>query len=190
MDDAFSTRDIARYCGVSRVTVWKWIKRGLLPASRDSAGRYVVSKDMLQRFLRRQGYAVDPKVFQRPKRVLIVDDEPSVVEVVSRALHQIQADIHVATADDGFEAGLQTATFRPDLLILDLMMPRMNGFQVCRLIRQDPTASYTKILIITAFGSRENIDRAIAAGADDVQHKPIEINGLKRKVTALLGIDG
>jgi CheY-like chemotaxis protein len=188
MDDTLSTREVAAFCHVNRVTVWKWIKRGELPATHNSQGHYTVSRDNLYRFLLRRGYPVDPTLFERPKRVLIIDDEPPVVEVVSRALHTIDADIRIATAEDGFEAGLQMAAFRPDLLVLDLMMPRMNGFQVCRLVRLDPTTTHTKILIITAYGSRANVEQALAAGADDIQHKPVEVNAFKRKVGALLNM--
>jgi CheY-like chemotaxis protein len=186
MNDTLSTGEVAAICHVSRVTVWKWIKCGELHAGRNSQGHYAVPRETLQRFLLRKGYPVDPALFRRPNRVLIIDDEPTVVEVVSRALYGIDGGIRIATAEDGFEAGLQMATFRPDLLILDLMMPRMNGFQVCRLVRQDPAMAHTKILVITAYGSRENVARALAAGADEVYLKPVEIQTFKQKASALL----
>ncbi|MBC7238092.1 MAG: response regulator [Chloroflexi bacterium] len=189
MVDAFSTGEVAQYCGVSRVTVWKWIKRGLLQGSRDAVGRYTIPAEAFRRFLVSRDYPVDPLLLQRSKRVLVVDDESALVEIIERALRQIDERIEVATAEDGFEAGLQTATFQPDLLILDLMMPRLDGFQVCRLIRQDPATAHIKILVVTAYGSRENVQRALAAGADALMHKPIEINRLRRQVSALLGLD-
>ncbi len=188
-DDTLSTGEFAALCGVSRVTVWKWIKRGELAAVRDSQGRYAIPRDSLRPFLLRKGYPVDPALFKRPKRVLIIDDEPSVVEVVSRALYGIDDGIRIATAEDGFEAGLQMAAFRPDLLILDLMMPRMDGFQVCRLVRQDPAMAHTRILVITAYGSRDNVAQALAAGADEVYLKPVEIQAFKRKVGMLLHLN-
>ncbi len=186
MDDTLSTSEVAALCHVNRITVWRWIKRGELDAVRDSQGRYAISRDMLHRFLSRKGYPADPALFKRPNRVLIIDDEPPVVEVVSRALYGIDGGIRIATAEDGFEAGLQMATFKPDLLILDLMMPRMNGFQVCRLVRQDPAMAHTRILVITAYGSRDNVARALAAGADEVYLKPVEIQAFRQKVGALL----
>jgi excisionase family DNA binding protein len=184
--DTFSTSEVAVLCQVSRVTVWKWIKRGELYAVRNSQGHYAIPRETLRRFLSRKGYPVDPTLFQPSNRVLIIDDEPPVVEVVSRVLYGLDGGIRIATAEDGFEAGLQMAAFRPDLLILDLMMPRMNGFHVCRLVRQDPTMAHTRILIITGYGSRDNVVRALAAGADDVYQKPVELRAFKRRVGALL----
>ena len=186
MNDTFSTSEVAALCHVSRITVWKWIKRGELSAVRNSRGHYAIPRDTLHQFLLRKGYPVDPALFKRPNRVLIIDDEPPVVEVVSRALYGLDGGIRIATAEDGFEAGLQMAAFQPDLLILDLMMPRMNGFQVCRLVRQDPAMAHTRILVITAYGSRDNVARALAAGADAVYHKPVELQAFKRNVGALL----
>jgi excisionase family DNA binding protein len=184
--DTFSTSEVAVLCQVSRVTVWKWIKRGDLYALRNSQGNYAIPRETLRRFLSRKGYPVDPVLFKRSNRVLIIDDEPPVVEVVSRALYGMDGGIRIATAEDGLEAGLQMAAFKPDLLILDLMMPRMNGFQVCRLVRQDPIMAHTRILVITGYGSRDNVVRALAAGADDVYQKPVELQAFKRRVGALL----
>jgi two-component system, cell cycle response regulator len=95
----------------------------------------------------------------------------------------------LATASDGFEAGLQVATFKPHLVLLDLLMPHIDGFEVCRLIRANPATAHTRILIITAFGRYENIQRALKAGADDFLHKPLELEQLKSKVSSLLAED-
>ena len=120
------------------------------------------------------------------KRVLIIDDEPTIVEVVVRAVQQLGESVEVATAGDGFEAGLQIATFKPDLLILDLMMPQIDGFEVCRVVRRSPTTAHIKILIVTAYGIHENIERALESGADDFMHKPLNITSLIAKVGSLL----
>ena len=182
-----STREIASYCHVSPVTVWKWIKDGKLHASRLSSGHYRVDRPVLKAFLQRRGVPIDPEVFSEPtKRVLVIDDEPAVVEIVTRGLRQFVEGLQMATARDGFEAGLQVATFKPILLILDLMMPGIDGFQVCQLIRQNPATAHSKILIITAFGNHQNIQRALKAGADDYMHKPLDLARLKEKVLALL----
>ena len=186
-----STREVADCCHVSPVTVWKWIKDGKLPARRLSSGHYRVDRPVLKAFLQRRGAPIDPEVFAEPtKRVLIIDDEPAVVEIVTRGLRQSGEGLQLATARGGFEAGLQVATFKPALLILDLMMPGIDGFQVCQLIRQNPATAHSKILVITAFGNHENIRRALQAGADDFMHKPLDLERLREKVLALLDDDG
>ena len=186
-DKPLTTGEVAKYCHVSSAAVWKWIKQGKLSAYRLPGGRYRIEKAALKGFLREHNMPIAHEFFRKKvKRVLVIDDEPSVVEIAGRALHQIGEDVVVATAGDGFEAGLQVATFKPDLLILDLMMPGIDGFQVCRLIRRNPATSHIKILIITAYGSHENLQRALDAGADDFMHKPVDIEYLKDKAMSLL----
>jgi DNA-binding response OmpR family regulator len=118
-------------------------------------------------------------------RILIVDDEPETVEILLRTLQRLD-HVELATASDGFVAGLQLATFKPHLLVLDLMMPQIDGFEVCRIVRRSPASAYAKILVVTAFGDHENIKRALQAGANDFMHKPIDLLELGEKVKALL----
>ena len=186
-DAPLSTGDVARYCGVSPGAVWKWVKKGRLKAYRVPGGQYRIERGTFKAFLRENDMPVDPSFFARPvKRVLIIDDEPTIVEVVARAVQQLGESVEVATAADGFEAELQIATFKPDLLVLDLMMPQVDGFEVCRLVRRSPNTAHMKILIVTAYGIHENIERALRAGADDFMHKPLNIPSLVAKVGGLL----
>ena len=190
LNEPLSTREIADYCGVSSVAAWKWIKAGKLPAFRNANGHYRVDRGVFKAFLRSRDELIDPSFFEPgARRILVIDDEEVILEVANRALLQFGNDVEVATASDGFEAGLQVATFRPDLLILDLMMPGVDGFQVCRFLRQNPATAHTKILIITAYGSHENIQRALDAGANDFMHKPVDLQELYNKAMALLNAD-
>jgi two-component system, OmpR family, response regulator VicR len=186
-DRPLTSGDVARLCHVSQVAVWKWIKKGKLKAYRFPGGHYRIEPGAFREFIKQNNIPVDAS-FAMPtrKRVLIIDDEPSVVEVATRAVQRLGKDVIIATAGDGFEAGLQVATFRPDLLLLDLMMPGMDGFQVCRLVRNSPATAHVKIIIITAFGSHENLQRALQAGADDFIHKPVDLDRLLDKVRAFL----
>jgi excisionase family DNA binding protein len=172
---------------VSQVAVWKWITQGKLKAYRLPGGHYRVEKGALKAFLLEYEMPLDSAFFARPvQRVLVVDDEATVVEVIVRALQRLGSAVEMATATDGFEAGLQVATFKPDLLILDLMMPHMDGFEVCRAVRRNPATAHIKILIVTAYGGHSNIQRALDGGANDFLHKPLDIAQLTDKVRALL----
>jgi excisionase family DNA binding protein len=182
-----TTSEVARYCHVSHVAVWKWIHKGKLKAYRLPSGHYRVERGALAAFLRERGKPIDPALIVAPqRRVLIIDDEPTVVEIVVRTLQRL-GDVELATATDGFEAGLQVATFRPSLLVLDLMMPHVDGFEVCRIVRRNPATAHIKILIITAFGEHRNIQRALEVGANDFLIKPLDIAQLTDKVRLLLG---
>ncbi|HUG37129.1 MAG TPA: response regulator [Candidatus Limnocylindrales bacterium] len=102
--------------------------------------------------------------------VLVVDDEPPILELVRFTLEDEQ--IRIVEASDG-AAALETArTERPDLILLDVQMPRMNGFEVCRRIRQDPALSHTRIVMLTAADQEADRARGLAAGADEYLAKP------------------
>jgi len=181
-----TTGDVARYCQVSPVTVFRWIKNGKLKAYTTPGGHHRIRQSDFRDFLISNGMPIDEAFFsgRTRKRILIVDDEPNVLTVMARALEK--GPYELETALDGFEAGMKLSDFRPDLLILDLMMPRVNGFEVCELIRSTSNYQHMKILIVTGYASEENITRALEAGADDYLKKPLNIHELQQKVEALL----
>jgi len=183
-----TTGDVARYCQVSSVTVFRWIKSGKLKAYTTPGGHFRIRQSDLRDFLISNGMPIEPALFKDSsrKRVLVVDDKPDVLMVISRALTEGPDEYEVETAQDGFEAGLKLADFQPDLLILDLMMPRVNGFEVCELIRSTPNYQHIKILIVTGYASKDNIARALEAGADDYLEKPLNLHELQQKVRMLL----
>ncbi|MBW2113185.1 MAG: response regulator [Deltaproteobacteria bacterium] len=95
------------------------------------------------------------------------------------------------TASSGFEAGAKVATFRPGLIILDLLMPEMSGFELCRLIKEDPKTSHIKVLaVVTGFDTKEHRERIMKAGADGYMAKPLSREGLLRHVKGLFNGDG
>jgi len=186
-DEPLTTSQVARWCRVTPVAVWKWIKQGKLAAYKLSNGQYRIERRALKAYLQANDLPVPPDLVpETPQRILIVDDEPTTVEILVRTLQRLGRKVELATAGDGFVAGLQLATFKPSLLVLDLMMPQIDGFEVCRIVRRDLASTYTKILIVTAYGDHDNIARALEAGANDFLHKPIDISQLTEKVQALL----
>jgi excisionase family DNA binding protein len=185
-DKLLTTGDVARYCQVSPVTVFRWIKDGKLKAYTTPGGHHRVRQSDFRTFLISSGMPIDEGFFsgRTHKHILIVDDEPDVIEIVSRALKEGPYELETAT--DGFEAGMKLSDFKPDLLILDLMMPRVNGFEVCELVRSNSTHHQVKILIVTGYANEENIARALEAGADDYLAKPLNIHELQQKVKEML----
>ena len=96
--------------------------------------------------------------------------------------HQYETEV----ASSGFEAGAKVMKFKPGLIILDLIMPEMSGFEVCRLIKKDPDTSHIKILTITGYDTEENRDRIMEAGADGYLAKPVVMDTLLQHVENLL----
>jgi DNA-binding response OmpR family regulator len=119
-------------------------------------------------------------------KVVVVDDDPAVLDLVTSILRVARAD--VATAVDG-EAGLALAqVVRPDVVFLDIMMPRMNGYEVCRVLKGSPNAP--KIVMITAMTSSEDELAALAAGADDYIRKPFRPEDILKAVGFPVASDG
>ncbi len=123
-----------------------------------------------------------------PQRILIVDDEPNIV--ISLEYLMKREGYEVATAGDG-EAALEAlATAAPDLVILDVMLPKMNGFEVCRRMRADPRWRGTRVLMLTAKGRDTEVQKGLGLGADLYVTKPFSTKELVAQVRQLLASAG
>jgi excisionase family DNA binding protein len=188
-EDLLTTGAIARYCEVSTNAVKKWIRQSDLPAFRTPGGHFRVSREAFRSFLERHGMPVSAAFFaSRAPRVLIADDEPVVRELVRELVLSATTDpVVVETAEDGYDALLKVGDFKPDLLILDLKMPRMDGFEACRSIRGNPHTAHIRIVAMTGFSGAGNRERILAAGAHTCFDKPLAIGPFQDTVRALLG---
>lgn len=119
------------------------------------------------------------------KKVLICDDEPYILESVSYVARE--AGFEVLTAEDGEQALRLAREQRPDLMFLDLMIPRMNGFQVCRALKQDPATSRIHVIILTARGQELDRIKGKEVGADDYFTKPFSPRKLRQRLHEVLG---
>jgi DNA-binding response OmpR family regulator len=119
------------------------------------------------------------------KKILIVDDEPNIV--MSLEFLMKKAGFEVAVAVDGEEALAQVARLNPDLVLLDVMMPKKSGYEVCEALRADPARGGMKIVMLTAKGRDTEVAKGMALGADAYVTKPFSTKDLVAQVTALLG---
>lgn len=117
-------------------------------------------------------------------RILIVDDNQPNCELLEAYLIGLDCDVEFAA--DGREALEKVRTFRPDLILLDVMMPRLSGFEVCRTLKDDPATSRTMILMVTALNELGDIERAVQAGTDDFLSKPVNKIELLKRVENML----
>ncbi|MBC5767261.1 adenylate/guanylate cyclase domain-containing response regulator [Ramlibacter albus] len=122
----------------------------------------------------------------KPGRVLVVDDTPLNVKLLVDALGV--AGYHVASASSGEEALASVAAQAPDIVLLDVMMPGMNGFEVCEKLRADPATALLPVVLVTALDGKDDRIRGIEAGADDFLTKPINKHELLARVKSLLRI--
>ena len=120
------------------------------------------------------------------RKILIADDNLTNVELLEAYLSE--ADCRIAVATDGRETLDKVAEFQPDLILLDIMMPKLSGFEVCRKVKKDPATKQIMILMVTALNELGDIERAVAAGCDDFLSKPINKLELLKRVETMLRI--
>ena len=181
-----SIEQVASYCDVRPRTVANWVRTGKLPAITTEGGAPAIRQDDFIAFLEERGEPIPVDFIEDNKhRVLIVDDDPEVLRTLTDMFNTLAA-CTVKTALDGVEAGLRLTTFRPHLVVLDLMMPRLDGFTVCAHIKTEPATAGTPVLVITGDSSEQTIERILAAGADGYLVKPIRLSQLRRAVGELL----
>jgi CheY-like chemotaxis protein len=118
----------------------------------------------------------------------VVDDDLIIVETIVQALEEDEFDYEVISASDGFEAGLQVNHFAPHLLILDIMMPDIKGYEVCKKIKDNPATRDTKIIVLSAYLDEDKFKKMKENGADACYSKPLPLPQLKEEVARLLGL--
>jgi excisionase family DNA binding protein len=185
----FTTFEAAKLCHVSPLSIINWVNAGRLPAFRTPGGHRRIRRDDLARFMRENGIPLPEDLRDgsgRP-RVLVVDDEAGIREVIAASLaSRATQPYEVMTAADGFEAGRLVATFRPDVVLLDLRMPGLDGFQVCRTIKADPETSSTIVIALTGYHTPETEARIVECGAVRCLAKPIEPSAVATSIDAVI----
>lgn len=130
--------------------------------------------------------AINSETFQPQSTVMVVDDNPQNVELLTAFLESLP--VKIVTASDGAEALEKVQEHNPDLILLDIMMPRMSGFQVCRKLKSDTKTRDIQILIVTALNELGDIEQASECGTDDFVSKPVNKFELLTRVKSLLRV--
>jgi excisionase family DNA binding protein len=157
--------EVAQRLLVATVTVRLWASKGLLPSVTTLGGHRRFLAADVDAFVAHHQQA---RTHYRapPKRVLIIDDDEYFSQHLARLIIASSSGVVVDVANDGFSAGLKCEALRPDVVTLDLQMPTMDGYEVCAMLRAMFGKTKPRIVALTAFASRKNIARIIAAGAD------------------------
>ena len=187
MEDTLTVYKASQLCKVSSKSIINWIDGGHIKAYKTVGGHRRIKRMDLEEFMQRQGIPIprEEPVNDR-KKILVVDDDPIIVETIVQALEEDEFDYEVISAGDGFEAGLQVNHFRPDLLILDIMMPDIKGNEVCRKIKSNSDTRHTKIIVLSAYLDEDKFKEMKEYGADMCFSKPLPLPQLKEEVSRLL----
>lgn len=170
--DILSTHDVARFCKVTPRTVLRWVDSGILPGYQTGGGRRRVQREDLLRFMKERGMEIPEELFVVRNRIALVDDDALHVKTMERALRAFSTTLDVRSANDGFAAGALLYSFRPHLVFLDLIMPGMDGFEVCRRIRADPEFEGVGICVVSGHLTPVVKARLRELGADECLAKP------------------
>jgi len=189
MDDILTVFQASKHCNVSPKTIINWIEAGHINAYKTVGGHRRIKKSDLEDFMRKQGIPLPEKELNSErKRILIVDDDPIIVETIVQALEEEEYNYEIVSASDGFEAGLQVNHFKPHLLILDIMMPDIKGYEVCRRIKTNEETKDTKIIVLSAYLDDEKFKKMKEYGADLCFSKPLPLPQLREEVAKSLGL--
>ena len=181
----FTTGEAAEICGLSQQTIIRCFDSGQLGGFRVPGSKFRrIPRDKLLRFIKENGIPLDGLESDKT-RVLVVDDDPDIVELLVDALAS-DGRFEVRTANTGFDAGVEANRFRPDVVILDYMLPDINGNVVCKTIRESEDLQYTRILIISGVVNRAEVDGLLEAGADDFIKKPFNIETVIERIVELV----
>ncbi len=183
----FTTGEAAEICKVSQQTIIRCFDSGRLQGFRVPGSKFRrIPRAELLRFMRTNDIPTDVLESTR-KRILVVDDDEQIVELFVDVLGRDDR-FEVKTAKTGYDAGLLTEQFKPHLILLDYMLPDINGNLVCDRVRANPDFARTKIIIVSGVVNREEIDELLQSGADDFMKKPFNINDLVDRLAELLEV--
>ena len=188
MKTVFTTGEAAKICKVSQQTIIRCFDNGTLKGFRVPGSRFRrIPRDQLFAFMKDNGIPTDA-LESGKRKVLIVDDDVELVELMVDVFER-DGRFDVRSANNGFDAGMLVKEFRPDLVVLDVMLPDINGKEVCQRVRSDGNLEAVKIICISGMVEQDKIAELRVAGADDFLNKPFPIEKLLERSCDLLDIE-
>ena len=182
----FTTFAIAKMLGVYPSTIANWVDSGKLKAFNTPGGHRRVLPEDLRGFLKQHNMPFPAVLVSEDTKILVVDDDPKILELVTGFLKTAKKGYQILTAADGFEAGRLLGLHDPQLVVLDLKLPGIDGFEVCRQIKEQHIR--TKVLAITGYDNEENKQRIMKAGADGYLGKPFRMAKFLEECERLLSL--
>src|SRR6188472_3109437 len=188
MKTVFTTGEAAKICKVSQQTIIRCFDNGQLKGFRVPGSRFRrIPREMLYKFMKDNGIPTDA-LESGKRKVLLVDDDVELVELMTKVLEE-DGRFEVRVATTGFDAGMMVKEYRPDLIVLDVMLPDINGKEVCQRVRSDKTMDDVRIICISGMIEHEKIEEVRDSGANDFLQKPFEIEDLIERMCGMLEIE-
>lgn len=176
-----TTSKAGKICGVARSTISKWIDEGALNAFVTPGGHRKITEQDLNDFLRKSDNRPTSK-FREKKRILIVDDNPNDISLLEAAFLPASDRYEVYAASSGFQAIYKIGEVKPHIIILDIVMPDMNGFKVCERIKNNTETKDIKVIVVTAYPDKMKKKEAYQCAADAFFRKPIDLKKIVKTI--------
>ena len=188
MKTVFTTGEAAKICKVSQQTIIRCFDSGQLKGFRVPGSRFRrIPRDVLYKFMKDNGIPTDA-LESGKRKALVVDDDLELVEVIVDVL-EADGRFETRVANNGFDAGMMVREYRPDIIVLDVMLPDINGREVCERVRGDSTLDDVKIICISGMVEKDKISELMDAGANDFMQKPFEVDSLIERMCELLDVE-
>ncbi len=188
MKTVFTTGEAAKICKVSQQTIIRCFDSGQLKGFRVPGSRFRrIPREQLFTFMRDNGIPTDA-LESGKRKILVVDDDVELVELITDVLDR-DGRFDVKSVNNGFDAGMMVKDYRPDLIVLDVMLPDINGKEVCQRVRSDKAMDMVKIVCISGMVEEDKVDDLKNAGANDFMRKPFEVDRLIERICQLLDIE-
>ncbi|MEE9217681.1 MAG: response regulator [Acidobacteriota bacterium] len=184
-EKVFTPVGVARLINVHVKSVANWIRQEKLQAYRTPGGHHRITRTSLLRFLNEQQMPIPEALGDSRRQILVVDEDPIVAEVIAAAFEDQPERFEITVIRSGIEALLQIGKRLPDLVVLDIFMPELNCFEVCKQIKDNPERSHLRILSLSGSRDPSVRERILASGADAFLPKPLDREALKRQIEAL-----
>jgi excisionase family DNA binding protein len=182
--ELFTTGEAAEICKVSQQTIIRCFDSGRLEGFRVPGSRFRrIPRESLIKFMKDNGIPLDNLMGNGKIKVLIVDDDDEIIELMMDVLTR-DGRFEVCSASSGYDAGLMTQQFMPDVILLDYMLPDVNGNIVCRTIKNNPNFAHIRVIIVSGVVNAEEIDDLMSAGASEFIRKPFNIAELTEKIAS------
>jgi excisionase family DNA binding protein len=183
----FTTGEVAEICNVSQQTIIRCFDSGKLQGFRVPGSKFRrIPREALMQFMKENDIPLD-LLDSGKRKILIVDDDPAITEMLQDVLER-DGRFEVKATNTGYEAGILTQSFNPDLILLDYLLPDINGNIVCKTIRENAAFSHMKIIFVSGVVNPDEVEQLIKAGADDFIKKPFDVEKLISRISELLSI--
>ena len=189
---SLSTGDIARHCQVTPATVVNWIKAGKLKVYSTPGGQYRMEVKAFIDFLNENKFPIPEELAPASeRRILVIDDDEDILKLAAESLEEYMPNAEIETSSDGYDGLLKIGSFKPHAIVLDLMMPRVDGAEVCRRLRGNTETKNVFIIAVSGLSADNELVRKVKRiGVDDFFTKPLKYEEVAKSLKRLLKVSG